>query len=146
MKSFRFRLERVLTWRGTRLSLAEAKLDQLIGELRKADDAVKRLLERRVAAQTPLARSAIVNGADLGVLETFGVWAVREEKRVKTHMIELRESIELQNRIVAEARREVKLVERLKQQKYESWSAEAEHEINELAAESAIAQWRRLNS
>ena len=60
-------------------------------------------------------------------------------------MVELRQSIEVQNRCVAQARRGVELVERLKERKYENWKTEADREIDELAAESAIAQWRRLN-
>jgi len=60
-------------------------------------------------------------------------------------MMELRQSITAQNCCVAEARRGVKLVERLKERKYDAWKTEAAHEIDELAAESAIAQWRRVN-
>jgi hypothetical protein len=145
MKSFRFRLERVLSWRGTQLSLAEAKVEQLKGGLRNTDEALAKVVERRAATHATVTRAALVSGAELGALEASRVWAVREEKRLAACMMELQQSIEVQNRCVAQARRGVELVERLKERKYENWKTEVDHEIDELAAESAIAQWRRLN-
>ena len=38
MKAFRFRLERVLSWRGTELALAEAKVEQLMSGLRSTTE------------------------------------------------------------------------------------------------------------
>ena len=145
MKSFQFRLERVLSWRGKQLTLAEAKAEELLGGLRTADAARANVVERRTAAQATVGRSASVSGAALGEFEASRVWAIREEKRLAARMLALQQSVEAQNRCVAEVRRGVKLVERLKERKYESWKAEADHELDELAAESAIAQWRRLN-
>jgi hypothetical protein len=144
MKSFRFRLEHVLSWRGTQLSLAEAKVEFLTGSLRTTNEAMVAVVAGRASAQVTLGPAAMVSGADLGVLEASRVWAIREEKRLAARMTELQQSIEVQSRCVVEARRGVKLVERLKERKYESWIAEADREIDELAAESAIAQWRRL--
>lgn len=145
MKSFQFRLERVLSWSGTQLSLAEAKAEQLAGGLRATGEARAEVVERRAAAQAIVGRAAVVKGADLGALEASTVWAIREEKRLAARMVDLQQSIDVQNRCVADARRGMKLVERLKERKYEDWKAEADHEIEDLAAESAIAQWRRLN-
>ena len=145
MKSFQFRLERVLSWRGTQLSLAEAKAEQLKFGLRTTDEAMAEIVEHRTAAQAIVGRTAMVSGADLRALESSRVWAVREEKRLAARKVELQESIEIQNRCVEEARRGMKLVERLKERRHESWKAEAGHEIDELSAESAISQWRRLN-
>jgi hypothetical protein len=145
MRSFRFRLERVLSWRGTQLSLAEAKAEVLIGSLRTTDEAMADVVAGRASAQALLGRASTLTGGDLGVLEASRIWAVREEKKLAARRMELQQSIEVQNRCVAEARRGVKLVERLKERKHENWKTEADHEIDELAAESAIAQWRRLN-
>lgn len=145
MKSFRFRLEHVLSWRGTQLSLAEARVEFLTGSLRATDEAIVAVVAGRASAQVTLGPAAMVSGADLGVLEASRVWAIREEKRLTARITELQQSLEVQNRCVVEARRGVKLVERLKERKYEGWKAEADREIDELAAESAIAQWRRLN-
>ena len=146
MKGFRFRLERVLSWRGTQLTLAEARAEQLKGGLCKTDMAMAELAERRAAAQGAVGRaSSMVSGAELDLFERSRVWTVREEKRLAARKVELQRSIEEQNRRVAEARRGVKLVERLKERKHQIWKGEADHEIDDLAGESAIAQWRRLH-
>jgi hypothetical protein len=145
MKAFRFRLERVLFWRETQLRLAEAKAEQLKSCLLRTDDAMAELVEHRAAALAAVRRDAIVSGADLGAMDRSRVWAVREEKKLAARRMELQQSVAVQNRTVSEARRAVKLVERLRARQYESWKAETDHEMVDLAGESAIAQWRRLN-
>lgn len=145
MKGFQFRLERVLSWRGTQLMLAEAKAEQLKGTLRAIDSAIVELEERRTASQGNVGRTSMVSGAELEMLERSRVWMIREERRLAARKLELQRSIEEQNRCVTEARRCVKLVERLKERKYQVWKGQADHEIDDLAGESAIAQWRRLH-
>src|ERR1035441_4822987 len=126
MKSFRFRLERVLSWRGAQLTVSETKARQLLGGLRATNEAMADVVERRAAAQTAVGRAASLSGAELGAFEASRVWAIREEKRLAARSLVLRQSIEVQNRCVTEARREVKLIERLKARKHESWKAGAD--------------------
>lgn len=125
--------------------LAEAKAEQLLGGVRATDQAMVELLQIRAEAQAAVGVSLVVRGADLGALEISRVWAAREEKRLWSRKMELQQSVAVQNRCVADARRGVKLIERLKERQHETWKADANHELDELAAESAIAQWRRLN-
>jgi len=144
MKSFRFRLQRVLSWRGTQLSLAEAKMEQLHAGVRATDQAIAEFQQGRMAEQAATERNLTISGTDVGAMEMSRAWAAREQKRLAARKSELMQSIEVQNSCVAEARRGVKLVERLKVQNFESWKVEADRELEQLAAESAIAQWRRL--
>ncbi len=146
MKAFKFRLERVLSWRGTELAIAEAKAEQLLSGLRSAEEKLVQLSASRVSALAALAQAASVSGTELGVLETTRIWAIREEQRLTARKLELLKSIEEQERRVAEARRAVKLVERLRERRYDKWQAETAHELEELSGESAIAQWRRLQA
>lgn len=125
--------------------LAEAKAEQMKGALRAIETALAELVERRIAAQANVSRALTVSGAELEMLERARVWTIREEKRLTARKLEVQCSIEEQNRCVAEARRAVKLVERLKERKHQIWKGEADHEIEDLAGESAIAQWRRLH-
>jgi hypothetical protein len=125
--------------------LAEAKAEQLKGDLRAIETALAELAERRTADQANVSRALTVSGAELEMLERARVWTIREEKRLTARKLEVQCSIEAQNRCVAEARRAVKLVERLKERKHQIWKGEADHEIEDLAGESAIAQWRRLH-
>ena len=146
MKAFQFRLERVLAWRGTELSLAEAKVEELLRGLRTTETALVQIWTRRTAAQAALGGGASVTGSELVALEMSRVWAVREGARLAGQIAELRQSVEAQKRRVSEARRAVKLVERLKERQQALWKAAVEHEAEELSGEFSIAQWRRLHA
>jgi hypothetical protein len=145
MKAFHFPLDRVLRWRETKLKLEEARLEGLKAALRSAQQARDDLPRSRSAAQLAVGQAPVVLGRDLAELERFHVWTVCEERRLATRMTELQRAIEEQIRTVTEARRHVRLVERLKARRYESWKAEATRETENLAGESAISQWRRLS-
>jgi len=145
VRAFRFRLERVLTWRENELSLAEAKAEQLSNSLIATERALSLALASRTDVQAKVTRDPTLTGAELRALEMARVWAVREEKRLTSRVLELQRSIVEHQRHLAEARRAVKLVERLKERQHGKWRAEADHEVEELAGESAIAQWRRLH-
>lgn len=146
MKAFRFRLERVLAWRGTELTLAEAKAEQLTSALRSTNEDMANVLARRVEAQTTVVRAATPSGAELGALEASRLWAVREEKRLAARIHRLVDSIEAQNHRVTQARRAMKLIERLKERQHVEWKSEADHELEALSGDAAIAQWRRLHA
>jgi beta-glucosidase-like glycosyl hydrolase len=145
MKGFQFRLERVLSWRRTQLTLAEAKAEQLKGALCAIDTAMMELARRRTASQEHVSQASVVSGVELEMLERSRVWTIREERRLAARKLEVQRAIEDQERCVSEARRRVKLVERLKERKHQIWQEEADRESDELASESAIAQWRRLH-
>jgi flagellar biosynthesis chaperone FliJ len=145
MKPFHFSLERVLTWRATQLSLAEVRMEHLRAALISVEQAVEAILVRRLAAQTQVGKSAEVQGSALAALEALRLWTLRESQRLKTHATDLRRAVEEQNRVVTEARRQVRLVERLKERRYEAWKADSARAVEEMAGEFAVAQWRRTH-
>ena len=145
MKTFHFRLERVLAWRSTQLALEEAKAEQIQGGLRVAGEAKAEVARNQAEAVATALQSPTISGATLGELEASRIWANREEKRLAARMAELQQSLVVQYQTVANVRRGVKLVERLREKKLDAWKVEAGAEVDALAAESAIAQWRRLN-
>ena len=58
-------------------------------------------------------------------------------------LTELQKAIEGQKRAVAEAARNVKMLERLRVRRHSEWQAELDHELELLTGEWAVAQWRR---
>jgi|SRR5579883_413779 len=143
MKSFRFSLNNVLTWRKTQLSLQEARLEGLRGELRAHIAAEEQVVRTRTEAQADVARSASVNGSDLANLESLRQWSLRESRRLTELAIQTKRAVDTQDQAVVEARRRVRMLERLRDRRHATWKIEAERELDELAAESAIARWRR---
>jgi hypothetical protein len=143
MKAFRFSLDRVLAWWQTQFTLETAKLERLNADLRAAGHARDEVLRRRAEAQSAVGRSSVVRGSDLRVLETFRVWSIGEEFKLAAHVKKLECAIEEQHRTFAEARRRVRLIERLKERRREDWKAEFDQELEQLAGEFAISQWGR---
>ena len=143
MKSFQFSLERVLGWRQTQQTMAEAALARLLVEHRNTEQARVDLRTRRVTAQLTIAKSPETVGVELERLDRLGVWSNREDRRLATRLIELQKGIAEQKRVVAEAARNVKMLERLRSRRHAEWKAEMEHELETLTGEWAVTQWRR---
>ncbi len=143
MIAFHFRLERALAWRNTELIREEARLEQLQAELRSIEVAATNVRQRRAEAQSAVARAPVVVGSELATLEWVRVWAVAEDARLSRQAAISRQGIAQQKQSVAVARRHVRLLERLKERRHAEWKIQADRELDDLASEAAIMQWRR---
>ena len=145
MPAFRFSLERVLAWRRTALEGEQAKLENLRAQLRAAENARSQLIEARLRRHQETASALVITGRDLAGLDAFRIWAAREETTLAARAADLHRAIAAQAARVVSASRDVRLLERLRERRFEAWTAEEQRHLNLLAAESAVAQWRRLN-
>ena len=143
MKGFQFPLERVLWWRQTQQTMAEAALARLQGEQRTTHQARVALQTGRVTAQVMVARAPSSYGAELDKLDRLRMWTDREDRRLGARLQELQKSIDDQKRVVADAARNVKMLERLRTRRQSEWQAEVDHELETLTGEWAVTQWRR---
>jgi len=143
MKAFHFSLERVLEWRRTELSLEEAKLQKLNAQRLALDAARAELVRRGLEAHRNVSSALSVRGQALAELEAYRRWAVREESALAARTAELQLAINRQSRAAVEADRKVRVVERLRERRHREWDALAQHELEEMAAEAALARWRR---
>lgn len=148
MKAFQFPLDRVLSWRQAQLSLEETALQRLNAELVVVGRDLAECLGRLAATQTSLVigNPVPISGMALAELEQVGIWTARRERELSKKAEKLQEAILAQTRALVEARRRVRLLESLKQRRREDWVAEETRELDELAADSAVAAWRRLHS
>jgi len=141
LKKFAFPLDRVMEFRRTQARLEEAKLENLYAGLRAMDSLEVSLIQRRAQAEKALKSAATVSGEDL---QLFGAWglAMKEQlKRMDKTRVECRKRIEAQLRVVTARRREVKLLEHLKEQRIETWEKEMAKEIDGQAEEAYLAKW-----
>jgi hypothetical protein len=146
MAGFQFRLQRVLEWRRTTLSLEQARLQNLRAQLRAIESARQELIDKRLAMQRDTAAAPAITGDDLTRLDRFRRWAEREDKALAKRAVDVDREIAAQSAKVMSADRDVRLVERLKERRREAWKAEQEKQIDETAGESAVAQWRRKSA
>ena len=146
MKRFQFPLERVREWRGTQVDLEYAKLQKLFEQMRR--------LERTVAALETEVRSAEgelqavaaarrpMTGRQLARLDDFRLYAKRQQQLLAARQDELRGRIAEQRGRLVEARRNFRLLERLKQQALEEWERDYYREMENLASELHLARWK----
>ncbi|HLH15712.1 MAG TPA: hypothetical protein VKX45_00755 [Bryobacteraceae bacterium] len=143
MTAFRFPLAKVLEWRRAQLQAARARFQQQAAVVAGLD-AERAALETAAAQEEIAVRHAeSIHGSDLSALAGFA-------RHVRIRGAELiaaraRAQSELENREneMLEARRRVRLLERLEQRRRQEWSAAMDRELEEVAAESHLARLAR---
>ncbi|MCS6954406.1 MAG: flagellar FliJ family protein [Bryobacterales bacterium] len=143
MKRFRFRLESVLRWRQTLEGIEQEKLRNLNARLHDLERARAEIEQLRRRLPGEVARRSGVSGAELAALDAYlrRLGAIEEELRQQR--VQLHKQVEAQQQAVLEARRKVRLLERLKARRLADWQAELARETERVAADNYLARWRR---
>jgi flagellar export protein FliJ len=139
MTAFSFRLERVLQWRQAQLDLAQAAMSRLAAERARWDAILANLSNARTQAEGLLAGP--VNGAELGALGRYQTYVEQRRKIALDRRRETEVKMEQQRARVLQARRECRLLERLREVRRAEWESAVNHEFEALAAETYLAQW-----
>jgi len=111
--------------------------------LRTVETALEDLVSREAIENEVIQAARSLSGAELAGLAHAREWMVSEKKRIQSRIADCLRGIELRTVAVTEARRKVRLMERLKERRRVSWTQEANRGLEELASDSAIAAWRR---
>jgi hypothetical protein len=143
MSGFQFKLQRVLSWRESQLSIEEAGLERLRFELTTVETALQELESREAKEVELIQCDRSLKAGDLASIANARKWVVFERKRLQAHGADCVRRIELQTAALMETRRKVRLMERLKERRQASWTQEENRALDDLAGESAIASWRR---
>ncbi len=143
MRAFRFPLQKALELRARQLDLEEAQFQRAAAALAAVDRERELLLSALTAAEALVRGVAVVPGEDLAALGAFRVHTGAEEKRIAQRRAQSEKALEEQRSVMLEARRRLRLLERLKERRHAEWSAEAAKELEEMASESYLARWRR---
>ena len=141
MKKFTFPLGRVMDFRRTQQRLEEIKLETLRAGMRAMDAREAALIQRRVQSEKALKSAASATGDELQTFNAYGLAMKEEIKRMDKTRAECRKRIEAQLALVTAKRREVKLLEKLKEQRFEKWEKEMLKEIDSQAEEAYLSKW-----
>ncbi|HTA44362.1 MAG TPA: hypothetical protein VK789_18060 [Bryobacteraceae bacterium] len=145
MRPFRFRLEKVLSWREAQLAMEEADLERLRSDLHSIEAAIDALTLRDEAATERMRRMRSASGSEIADIARRHDWVLQEEKTLRSRVAECGRKIEQRTAAITEARRKVELLERMKDRRKQVWDAESDLELEQLAGESAIGAWRRAD-
>ncbi len=143
MKAFRFRLARVLDWQRTCLSIEEQKLERLIAERVRLETEREQARQERIDSGRQVSRRSDLYGSDLVSLNAY---SLRLEAHARSLALSIEDSgrrIASQRAAVTEARRRVRLLEKLRERRLTEWNADLTHEVDTLASEFTISQFNR---
>ena len=116
MTPFRFRLQRVLAFRGIEFQLAEAECRQAEARLRTVQAQQAALAARKAETRHSVTRLSTVSGGTLQPLSDWFHWTEAEAKRLKELEHTLSQELRRRRQALVEAHRKVRLLEEAPQQ------------------------------
>ena len=142
MKKFHFSLDRVLEWRRTQGRIEEAKLEQLFGEMNGIEARQEAVISVALESHRSVTGASTATGSELAALDTFRRSSAAEHVRLESQRLGCQQRIAAQRDVVTGKRRDVRLLERLREQRLAGWKLEAEREVSASADESYLAKWK----
>lgn len=143
MKKFSFPLDRVLSWRQTQARIEEANLARLHAELHELDLRCAALDHSVQDAHVKLLAAPSTTPGEIGALEHFRASASAQTRFLLQSRRSLEEKVVRQTQAVLERRREARLLEQLRDRRWNSWQAATVREIDQQAEESFLARLTR---
>lgn len=142
MRSFHFPLERILAWRRMEFEAEEARLGVLAAEEMRLEAARVAILASWDRAGRQLLAAASVDGSDLAALGGYRSRLEREREVNTRQRQEASGRTACQRVKVMEAHRRVRLLEKLRQRRFEEWRVGWNRETENFAGEAFLARWR----
>jgi hypothetical protein len=143
MKSFQFPLEKALDWRRIQLELEESRYKQQVATLAGIDRRRAEIEASGVRAEIEVRDWNPIAAGDLVALGNFRLHVKAQESEIARQRFEAARKLAEQQKLMLEARRRCRLLERLKERRLAEWTAGRDHELDEIAAESYLARWGR---
>src|ERR1043166_6036979 len=144
MTSLRFPLKRVLDWRRTQLELEEARYKQQAAALAALDRARAEIEAAGLRAEIQVSQWDNLAGRDLSALGAFRLRVQAREAEIACRRVDCARKLEEQQRVMLEARRPCRLLERLAERKAAEGRVALDRELEEIASESHLGKWARV--
>jgi flagellar export protein FliJ len=143
MARFQFSLEKVLRWRSAELATEEAKLKALVQEQLHFQTLLAEVSAERSKLISSLGIMPDLRGDDLRTLTACGLRLRRNAENLAQQLLRCSRELAKQRKKYSEAKRRVRLLEELKERRLREWKYEDAALLEELAAESFLANWNR---
>ena len=141
MTTFKFRLESVLRWRQSTLEMEQFALSRLAAELVRWDQVLAELEISRQRADRLLVSSESIRGRDLQAAVRYKDLVAGQKRLAVQHRAECERKLVEQRQRLLQARRDFRLLEKLRQVRRAEWESAVDREFEALAAESYLARW-----
>ena len=141
MLRFRFPLEKVLQYRARVLETEQARLSEHLARGRAVESDLEAVVESRRREEDQLRRSASVQASELEILAGFLRRSALREQRLGEDLAAARKACDVQRGSVLKARREHRLVERLRERRLKDWQQAYDRELQQTADENFTSRW-----
>jgi hypothetical protein len=145
VRAFVFPLRRALEWRRTQLELEENKLQRLTAALEELELAQVRLDLIKTRTEQAVREAGTVEARDLWALAAYRQRLMTELRALAQRKRDGEQQVTAQRGQVLEVQRQCRLLEKLEERRRAEWHADADREMEALAAESFLALWNRRN-
>ena len=146
MKRFQFPLQRVLDWRSLHMRSAEEQLTRLQEQQAALVHRENALRAAELQSEMGLLKLPSMDGSELQSLAGFQVRIRRERSELQEARAKCLAEIVQQRTRVLIARRDFKVVEKLKEKRLQSWTYLTDREIENTAAEAFLSRWARAET
>jgi flagellar export protein FliJ len=143
VKKFRFPLDRVLAWRHTLVRLEQVKLEGMMEELRRLEGQAAALQGERESAQRAVIQSRSSLGLELSAFDTFRQSSATRSKALDQEGCACLERIRVQREVISRKECDVRILEKLREDRWRAWSLEENREVDRQAEEAFLGRWKR---
>lgn len=141
MQRFHFPLEKVLHYRARLLETEQARLNEKLAQLRAVEAGIEALNSTRRSEERRLHGASALEAGELQSLAAFLRAAAIRLLRLEEARITAAKALEEQRERVLKARREHRLLERLRDRRLAEWKLDFERELQQTADENFASRW-----
>ncbi len=143
MKSFQFPLQRVLDWRLLQMRTEEEKLAALQHTLAGLIHRENTLIAAQLKSELGLLTLPSIDGSDLQALAAFQLHMQSERESLRGSRRQCEAQIAAQRNRLVKARKDYRVLEKLKEKRWRTWTYLSDREVEHTAAENYISKWAR---
>jgi flagellar export protein FliJ len=140
---FHFPLEKVLDFRRLQLEAEEAKLEALHCERLALAAEWAHLESETTQTRLSLMVTGVAEAQELVASDLYLRHLSAMKKRLVARLTDWQTRADKQQQAIVEARRRVRLLEKLKERKLREWQMGVDREQENLASELYLAKWKR---
>ncbi len=130
-----------MRWRQAKFELEQFALDRLAAECARWDARLADVENARAQAEKAVLSSGPVGGGDLAALARYQQHLQSEKQASLARRHDCEQRMEQQRARLLAARRECRLLEKLRQARRAEWETAVNREFEALAAETYLARW-----
>jgi len=143
MRRFVFPLQRVMDWRTLQVRSEEEKLANLQQQAEALALKETALTAAVLNSEIELLRRPSIEGSDLQALSLFQERVHKERANLQVRRTQFEVQVVEQRKRLLKARRDVRVLEKLKESRLRTWTYLSDRETENTAAESFLAKWAR---